>query len=927
MALGQVVAAGRQAGHRADQRPGRIGRQDQHKCGQRRQPDPEHGQQQQRQGTGGDQAAAQVVQHLPAVDAAQRPALRVQQEGQQLPVAAHPSVQPGGGHVGMEGRLFDQRHIGQRGAAHQRALQQVVAEHRALGQPSAQHGMQGGHVEQALAGEAALAEQVLVDLGTGGAVGVDPALSGKQPVERRGLAGGRQRRDQTRLQDGVARHHALAAGVQARLVVGVGGHADQFAQTPGRQLGVAVQGQHMARAGGQARLLAQVCEGRAGGRGQGGGGLGVGRAVGGADQGGDELFELAAFALPADPALLADAELALPVQQHKARCGVALRQRAFRALVQRPDRGAGLGQQRGVALQVRTVGVGPVAEQGELGVTLGVGQGVQVQAVDQLGHRRRVAEHGRDHHHHPLLGRNAIGQAQSRLVPRRRRFADQTVDNGHQRFGAWHQHQQPDQPGRPARRRPRPRPRAEVQQQPGAQPQAAGAQQPQVGRQGQAPGAGQPCRAPAQAQSQRPVERCPTGAVQPKTGARAGLGQVRGWRIGRPAHQGQQSLGHGQLAALGAPRQALDGVQRAVAGGAVFGREQGRGEQAVHQRAGVPHHLGPVGVADAAQGGHGVADRQVVGGLLGAAARLNGHRVGQRLGQPGLDGGRAGHAGAGAVVLQTLRHLGQKGVGQAALAKLLGHLGQAGHAAALDLVATQVGHLARGLVQRQALGQAAQVLDQHHAQGGGQGPQLGQMQLAGLLVGAQVGHQQRFVESAVGVGHKGPGHAVDPWQADQGLVAQRRQAAKVAPRQPFVDRLQLRFDQVKVVQQPLGRRPKIGRHVGLGADVGVRQAQPAQVLKQARKEYGLARLGAHPQVGQTQALAVLGKALGAKNLGPHRRQHSPLRGAENGTQLGRCVGDQAQPVSLAQPQARAHARPSPATLRRLSTRPPPGPAW
>ena len=61
-------------------------------------------------------------------------------------------------------------------------------------------------------------------------------------------------------------------------------------------------------------------------------------------------------------------------------------------------------------------------------------------------------------------------------------------------------------------------------------------------------------------------------------------------------------------------------------------------------------------------------------------------------------------------------------------------------------------------------------------------------------------HQEVLVESAVGVCDEGPRHAVNPGQASQRLVQQDRQAAKVAARQPVVNLLELRFNQVKVVQ-------------------------------------------------------------------------------------------------------------------------------
>ena len=120
--------------------------------------------------------------------ARRRQRLAWQQERQQLPVAARPAVHARGGDVGVERRVLDDRDVGDRGAARHRAFEQVVAQDAVLGQAAAEHGVHRLHVEQALAGVGAFAEDVLVDLRARRAVRVDSRLAGEQPVVERDLA-------------------------------------------------------------------------------------------------------------------------------------------------------------------------------------------------------------------------------------------------------------------------------------------------------------------------------------------------------------------------------------------------------------------------------------------------------------------------------------------------------------------------------------------------------------------------------------------------------------------------------------------------------------------------------------------------------------------------------------------------------------------
>ena len=872
-----VVAAGRQPGHCAQQRPGGEARhhQRQRQPGrdQRGRAGRDQGQHQQGQAGRRHQRAAQVVEHLPAVDGPHRIAPPLQQEGQQLPVATGPAVQAGGGHVGMRGGVLDHGDVGGHRTARQRALQQIVAEHLAIGQALAQHRMHRLHLQQALAAEAAFAEQVLVDLGAGRAVGVDAALAGKQPVVGRLLGMRGQRRGHARLQDAVAVRHPAPAGIEQRPVLRVGGDGHQLTQPAGWQLAVAVERDQVGRGAGQPRQLAQGHEARR----RGAGGCGRRRGLG---QRGHQQLKLAALALPADPGLFALAVLARPVQQDEARRG-ARRHRV--ALVQGLERAAGLVQRRGVGGAVFGGGIGPVTEQRKLRAGLGVGQVMQVQAVHQPLDGGGRAQHRRDGHQHPVLGRDALAQRQPRQMPGLGRFTDQAVDHRHHRLRRRQQHQQRRQrgpaggPGQGCR---------QAGQRPGQQRAGAQRQRAQVGGQGQPLGQAAALPGPVLLQAQARRQHRPATALQPvggHTGARVGVAGVR--RL----HQRQQRLRHRRFALAAAAGQGLDAVQGLVAGEGVLGTEHRRLQHQAHQGAAALDDGGPVGRADGAQGMDGIADAEVVGGLVGDLLGLGGGQLRQGLLQPGLHLGGVADAPA----LQALRQLRQELGAHAAGLHQRVQCHQVGQGVGIELVAAQIGHLARGLVGGHPLGQAAQVLDQHHPQRGRQGPHLAQRQLAGLLVGHQVVHQQVFIEGRIGVGDEGPGHAIDAWQAGQRRVLQHRQGAKVALGQAVADRLELGLDEVEVVQQPFSGRADVVAAGGLRADVALGQAQHRQVVAQPGEEHRGARPRCRGAVGLAQASSMLGKALQAKDLRPDRRLGRAVGAAQHVQQQRRGLGQQA----------------------------------
>ena len=96
--------------------------------------------------------------------------------------------------------------------AREGALEQIVAQERVLGDPPRQRLLERVDVVDALAGVAPLAEQVLVDVGDGGGVGIDAGRAGEDALEERGVTLGRERGRDARLEDAVPRDDPAAGG-------------------------------------------------------------------------------------------------------------------------------------------------------------------------------------------------------------------------------------------------------------------------------------------------------------------------------------------------------------------------------------------------------------------------------------------------------------------------------------------------------------------------------------------------------------------------------------------------------------------------------------------------------------------------------------------------------------------------------------------
>ena len=136
--------------------------------------------------SGASSDAAQVVEHLPAAERRQRAlAVRAAEDpGQQLPVAARPAVLARRGDVVARGELLDHLDVGDEPGAREDALEEIVAQQRVLGHAAGERRLEGIDVVDALAGVGAFAEEVLVDVGDRGGVGIDAARAGERCAGR-----------------------------------------------------------------------------------------------------------------------------------------------------------------------------------------------------------------------------------------------------------------------------------------------------------------------------------------------------------------------------------------------------------------------------------------------------------------------------------------------------------------------------------------------------------------------------------------------------------------------------------------------------------------------------------------------------------------------------------------------------------------------
>ena len=812
---------------------------------------------QRRQGEAGQQRAPQVVQHLAQADRRHRAALPLvaQHPGQQLPVAARPAMLAPRSDVVTRRKLLDHLDVGSQSGAREHAFEQVVAEQRVVRHAAGQRGFERVDVIDALAGVRAFAEQVLIDVGCGRGVRIDPAGGREQPLIQRPFAADRQRGRHARLQDGVSADHPLQLVAEARPVQRVRHLADQSRCGVAWQARVGVQRDDVTHTLGQWRHT------------------GIGRdeaGVGGPSQQPVEFVQLAAFALPSHPFVLAGVKDASPVQQEKT-CGAA--GPGAVAKIELRDGLASDGQQLRVARAGLLVGIEPVGQQGEQQVAAGAAQMMHFEALDLLQQIGLAGQKGGYRDQRTQVGRNTFAQRQCRQGDCAETPVSHPVDEPrgcsrcrnerHQRQG-----------NEPARRQSRQGPQCECEQDAGQQQgcaDVAADAQPEVqSRDGQ---------------RQRRLETDGGFQIEPAFGDQVIAGIPRAFRLRsvarssrHPARGLQRADGDIELAQRRAARQLLDRAAIQVARGEVHLAEGAAATQAFVHQADVLEQLGPVDVRDQPHAGDDVAHRDVGGAL--ALLDMFHHLVdrGALHGEPFAEPAQR-RRGPRIVVPQPLGDLrGEQFRQRTGIAR-----GDVGLERGMRLprseqaIRQRLGVVALAQPFGDLVGEPAQVFDQHDAKGDRHGPQLADGERLHPLVGGNEAPQRQRIEMAVGVCNEGPGDPEHARVAGEGPRRQLRQLPVIAGRQVIADLADLLFDQVIVIQQPLGGRHHAAAAFQFGGAGTIGSQQNHSVVVQTPLQRQHRRRCRRDRLGGGKAQRMLFQPLDTEEFLPDGRRVIPRR--------------------------------------------------
>ena len=654
--------------------------------------------------------------------------------------------------------VLDELHVGDQRGARQRALDEVVAEHGVLGEAVGHGRVEGRHVVDALAGEGPLVEQVLVDVGDGENVRVDPAPGGEHRLEHRGVGPGGERRRHPRLHQGVALGHEAGRRVGDRAVDRVHHLAHQRGDGAPRQAGVAVEGDD------EPDVVGML-----------GGGAEEGRLAASQQQG-VELGQLAALALPPHPDALDRVPDPRAVQQVEAAADMGV------ALAQAVHLAAGVLQDPVVELAALHRGIGPVGDQREVHRVVGVGEVVQLEQAHEVVDGVLVGDEARHGDEGARRLRDPVGVVEGRQAARRHEAHRHQVHEAHGRLR-----------GRQERQREEEEPEGQRQRVPdeahGHQRDGHGDEprRPEDPRPAHPPPAPQEPLAPVRIVTAGGLQRLPLPAHE-EVADRLRVGEAHG----RPRHL--------DLAHLRAPRDLLDPVAVVVAGRPVEPRELGGFAQDRVDLADLLDPFHPVRLVETAHALDHVADRDVGGGLPAQREVEQPRAVGALPLQRGLEHGERGIRLVRAVA-QAVEELGREDVRQLPLADLGQRLALAAH----QPVGQRVGGGPVAVGGGDLVRDAPQVLEHHVAQHRRDGPELADLEGLHRLVALDHLGQALDVELGVRQRHVAPGegqrrgHPVAGRRRDvRQLVVERRDevAAQVA---------EALVDDVVVVEQPLGR--------------------------------------------------------------------------------------------------------------------------
>ena len=878
----RLVGRGTQRGDGEGREPGEDeGREDgtrpsQPGVGQHRPPRDEPRQREHRR-----HAAAHVVEHLPARHrrerihaAAARAGNLRHQPGQELPVAADPAVHPA--RRGEIARRVVVEHLDvrdQRGAR-ERALDQIVAEQRVLGEATRRGLLERRDVVDPLAGVGAFGEQVLIDVGHRGRVRVHPRMAGEDRRVARAVRAG-ERHAHARLHDAVAARHPAGGLVEPRAVEGMRHRPDQRNGRVARQHGVGVESDDEANGVQPAELALRDREGLAAA----------------AEHPGVEVGELAALALPAHPAVVDRVE---PAWAHEE---VEGRRRRVALAVRGVERLHALDSRRddlGVAGHRLLIGVEEVAEQGEPDLRIGVREILRLEMLERFAHGIDAAEQDRHDDRGAMRRRHLAREVEARQAARWEEEGDELVDDRDGDVGRRHerepQREQQPEAVRAVERSQQDAERARREQRDGAQirgarrgvrdvPQAFGDRFAVADRgfQGREPGVDEVV---ADVRLQR-------GGTSAAGGGRGGV------------DRGGGRLELREVAALGEPlHDVAVAVARAEGHRGVDARRIAAEDRLGEAR--VLDEVAPVDVPDRAQAGDAVRhderrEREALGRALHRL--LDAHHV---LADPLLQPEERGEVGAAAAhLLQEARQEGRR-----ELARLVDELRQGARERGGRLFVggeqarhPRVGFDGVGGVAASALGHVPDVLQESHAQHRRHGPQLAHGERGDPLILAHHQLERRLGESAVGMRDQLDRDLVDARIAGEGArLGKLRQLGVVVGRQRGADLGDLRGDDVVVVEQPVAGGADADP---LAGDVGeVRVDALEHLLRgvEAREERAFAATpGAMRELRRCGTLAagelprMLREPVGAEQLAKDGLgRFLDRRGSPGEPQTGRC---------------------------------------
>src|SRR5262245_17032652 len=363
------------------------------------------------------EGSPKIVDHLPHADGGdlrQRPpgeGTPRDDPGEQLPVSTRPPVLTGGGRLVACGELLEQLDVRHEPGASEDALEQVMAQECVLRDPARQGRLEGVDVVDALAGVRAFTEEILVDIGDGASVGIDPGRAGEDSLEERALAVGGHGRSDPGLKDAVPVDDAADPRVEVRAVERMRQGADEAAGPAAWQAGVGIERDDVPDGVGDGwRVPARRYEGR------------IRRAAEKTVQ----LVQLPALALPTHPPTLALVPRALPMEQEEP---FAATRGATMLVVEAGDARYRCGEEAIVTRHRPRRRIVSVGEEREVEIAVRVGEVVDLQALDlfpDLGFARQERWHD---HEGPQGWRHPVAELETGQRARTEHRHDGAVDN------------------------------------------------------------------------------------------------------------------------------------------------------------------------------------------------------------------------------------------------------------------------------------------------------------------------------------------------------------------------------------------------------------------------------------------------------------------------------------------------------------------